>query len=270
MSDLLKNKTFQLWTVLAAVFVASALIAEFMGVKLFSLEQTFGWKEANLSMLGNNNLTFTLTAGVLLWPIVFVMTDILNEYFGASGVKMLSWLTCVIIAFGFLMVYLAIDLPPAEFWRTAHIKPTWTDIEKQAMLAKVADYNTAYAIIFGQSLWIIVGSIFAFLIAQLVDVSVFHRLKRLTGDRYIWVRSTGSTLVSQFLDSFVVVFIALYIGQKIPFTQVLAISIMSYIYKASMAVLLTPVLYLVHRLIDGWLGKDLAEKMKNDASRASS
>lgn len=257
----------RLWMILAGFFVTNALVAEFMGVKLFSLEKTFGFQEVGWSFLGQTNLNFTLTAGVLLWPVVFVMTDIINEYYGRRGVKMLSYLTAGLIAYGFVMLYFAMQLQPAEFWRTAHIKPDWTPEMQAAMRAQVSDYNSAYAVVFGQSMWIIVGSLVAFLVAQIVDVGIFHRIKSLTGENRIWMRATGSTMVSQFLDSFVVVFIALYIGQRLPFAQVLAISIMSYIYKAVMAVALTPVIYLVHAAIERYLGHELAAEMKAAAQR---
>lgn len=247
---------------LSGFFVANALVAEFMGVKLFSLEKTLGWTEAGWSILGQENLSFTLTAGVLLWPVVFVMTDIINEYYGRRGVRMLSYLTAGLIAYGFLMLFMAMQLEPAEFWRTAHIKPGWTPEQQAAMRTQVADYNAAYAVVFGQSMWIIVGSLVAFLVAQIVDVSVFHRIKAATGEQKIWLRATGSTLVSQFLDSFIVVFIALHIGQQLPFLQVLAISIMNYIYKGIMAVALTPVIYLAHGAIDRYLGQERAAEMK--------
>jgi uncharacterized integral membrane protein (TIGR00697 family) len=96
-------------------------------------------------------------------------------------------------------------------------------------------------------------------------VAVFHRIKAKTGEGKLWMRSTGSTLVSQFLDSFVVVFIALYIGQQLPFAQVLAICIMNYFYKGIVALVMTPVIYWVHHVIDGYLGHDLAEEMKKAA-----
>ena len=254
--------------VLAGFFLANALVAEFMGVKLFSLEKTFGYAPVNWTLLGQSNLAFTLTAGVLLWPAVFLMTDIINEYFGRRGVKFLSYLTAALIAYGFLMLFFAMKLEPADFWRTAHIKPSWPPEQQAAMRAQVSDYNAAYGVVFGQSLWIIVGSLFAFLISQLVDVGIFHRIKKATGENQIWMRSTGSTLVSQFLDSFVVVFIALYIGQQLPFLQVLAISIMSYIYKALIAVLLTPVIYWVHSVIERYLGHELAAEMKAAAQQS--
>ena len=262
MRDFFSFKANRLWIILAGFFVANAIVAEFMGVKLFSFEKTFGFPEANFSFLGQTGLNFTLTAGVLLWPVVFIMTDIINEYYGPKGVRVLSYLTAGLIAYGFLMLYLAMDLEPAGFWRTAHIKPGWPQAEQDAMRAQVADYNTAYNVVFGQSLWIIIGSLVAFLFGQIIDVGVFHRIKRITGEKRIWLRATGSTLVSQFIDSFIVVFIALYIGQQYPFFQVLAISIMNYMYKGLMALLLTPVIYLVHYAIESYLGKDLAASMK--------
>lgn len=261
------SKPNRLWMILSGFFITNALVAEFMGVKLFSLEKTFGFAEANWSIMGQQNLSFTLTAGVLLWPVVFVMTDIINEYYGRRGVRLLSYMTAGLIAFGFLMLFLAMQLEPAEFWRTAHIKPTWTPEQQAAMRAQVSDYNAAFGVVFGQSMWIIAGSLVAFLVSQIVDVSVFHRIKAVTGEHRIWLRATGSTLISQFLDSFVVVFIALHIGQQLPLLQVFAISVMSYIYKGIMALVLTPVIYLVHEMIERYLGRDLAAEMKAVAQK---
>jgi hypothetical protein len=265
MRQFFSSKANRLWMFLSAFFVTNALVAEFMGVKLFSLEKTIGLHEVNWSLFGQHNLTFTLTAGVLLWPVVFIMTDIINEYYGPRGVRMLSYLTAGLIAYGFFMLFWAMQLEPAEFWRTAHIKPSMSPDQQAAIRAQVSDYNTAYGLVFGQSLWIIVGSLVAFLVSQVVDVGVFHRIKAITGEKKIWLRSTGSTMVSQFLDSFVVVFIALYIGQQLPFYQVLAISIMSYVYKGTMALVLTPVIYIVHGAIERYLGHDLAAEMKDVA-----
>ncbi len=265
MHTFFSSKSNRLWTIMAGFFVANALVAEFMGVKLFSLEKTLGYQPVDWSLMGQGGLSFTLTAGVLLWPMVFVMTDLMNEYFGPRGVRMISYLTAGLIAYGFVMLYFAIGLEPADWWRTAHIKPGLSPEDATALRAQVSDYNTAYSVVFGQSLWIIIGSLFAFLISQVVDVAVFHRIKSRTGEGKLWLRATGSTLVSQFLDSFVVVFIALYIGQQLPFVQVLAISIMSYLYKGVVALLMTPVIYWVHNGIDSYLGADLAAEMKRVA-----
>jgi uncharacterized PurR-regulated membrane protein YhhQ (DUF165 family) len=261
----LSSKSNKLWIFLAGFFVTNALVAEFMGVKLFSLERNLGISPVNWSLLGQQNLSFTLTAGVLLWPAVFIMTDIINEYYGRKGVRMLSYLTAGLIAYGFVMLFLALKLEPADFWRTAHIKPEWSIEQQNNMRAKVSDFNTAYTLVFGQSLWIIVGSLVAFLLGQIVDVSVFHQIKKRTGENKIWARATGSTLVSQLLDSFVVVFIALYLGQQLPLQLVLAISTMNYLYKGIMAIALTPIVYGVHALIEWYLGANLAAEKKANA-----
>ncbi len=267
MREFFSSKPNRLWMVLAGFFVANALVAEFMGVKLFSLEKTFGFHEANWTIFGQTGLSFTLTAGVLLWPVVFIMTDIINEYFGERGVKMLSYLTAGLIAYGFLMLFLAMKLEPADFWRTSHIKPNWPVAQQEAMRQQVGDYNAAYNVVFGQSMWIIVGSLIAFLVSQVVDVATFHRIKAATGEKKLWLRSTGSTMISQLVDSFVVVFIALYIGLKLPFGQVMAICTLNYIYKGTVAILMTPVIYLVHEVIERYLGHQQAAEMRTAALR---
>src|SRR5688500_16281644 len=197
--SIINNKATRLFLVLAGFFIANALIAELMGSKLFSLEQSVGLDPVNLRFFGEN-FSFHLTAGVLLWPVVFVMTDIINEYYGPKGVRFLSFLTAALISFAFLAVYLALRLAPSEYFR---------------LDAGIADANAAFGAVFGQGLWIIVGSLAAFLVAQILDVFVFHRIKRATGENRIWLRATGSTLVSQLIDSFVVLFIAFYLGPRL-------------------------------------------------------
>ena len=238
---------------LGSFFVANAILAEFIGVKIFSLESTFGFEPLNLTILGIENLSFNLTAGVLLWPVVFVMTDIINEYFGKKGVRFLSFTAAILIAYAFLMVYFAMNLTPAGFW-IERITPKGT-----------VDMHLAFNTIFGQGLWIIIGSLVAFLVGQLVDVTVFHYFKSFTGSSKIWLRATGSTLVSQLVDSFVVLFIAFYIGAGWDLKLVLVIGLVNYIYKFFIAVIVTPVLYLIHSIIDKYLGKELSEKLQAEA-----
>ncbi|OYW19180.1 MAG: hypothetical protein B7Z54_04435, partial [Sphingobacteriales bacterium 12-47-4] len=102
--SILKDRPTRLFLVLGAVFVANALIAEVIGVKIFSLEATLGWKPADWNILGNT-FSFNLTAGVLLWPVVFIMTDLINEYYGMKGVRFLSYLTVALIAYAFLIFF---------------------------------------------------------------------------------------------------------------------------------------------------------------------
>ena len=264
--DIVDKRSIKLFIILGGFFVANALIAEFIGVKIFSLERSLGLEPLSLNLLGVDNLAFNLTAGVLLWPVVFVLTDIINEYYGQRGVRLLSYLAVALILYAFVMFYVGIHLTPADFWPQSHIDPSLPETSQQAIRDKVSDYDYAYKLVFGQGLWIIIGSLVAFLIGQLIDVAVFHRVKQATGERFIWLRATGSTLVSQFIDSFVVLFIAFYLGADWGLSLVLAIGVVNYIYKFTMALVLTPVIYGAHALIEGYLGAELAADMKRRAA----
>lgn len=251
------GKGGKLFIVLAGFFICNAILAEFIGVKIFSLEQTLGLPQASFTFFGESNLGFNLTAGVVLWPVVFVMTDVINEYYGKKGVQRLSFLTVFLILYAFLMVFLAIHLSPNSWWQ-----------HESGMIGEgpgLSDMDLAFRKIFGQGLWIIIGSLVAFLIGQIVDVYVFQKIKNITGESKVWLRATGSTLVSQFIDSFVVLMIAFYIGSDWPLSRVLAIGLVNYIYKFIMAVGLTPVIYAAHYLIDRYLGDALAQQLKNEA-----
>lgn len=233
--------------------MANALIAEFVGAKIFSLEKTLGLSPVSLSFFGVENLSFNMTAGVLLWPVVFVMTDVINEYFGKSGVRTLSFFAAGLIAYAFAMVGLAIASAPADFWKTT---PDGFDVD------------LAYAYTLGQGMWIIVGSLAAFLVGQLVDVFVFQRIRKITGEKYIGLRATVSTLVSQLIDSYLVLFIAFYLkpGSGWSLALVAAVGTVNYLYKSFMAVALTPLLYVAHRVIDGYLGVELSKSLTESAA----
>lgn len=247
----------RLFLVLGGFFVANAIIAELIGVKIFSLESSIGFSPLNWNILGYD-LSMELTAGVLLWPVVFIMTDVINEYFGPKGVRFLSNGVVVLIAYAFLMIFLSIMLAPASWWGPSKVE------------SGVPDMQSAFEAIFGQGLWIIIGSLAAFLVGQLVDVFIFHKIKEATGEKKIWLRATGSTLVSQLIDSFVVLYIAFGIGADWPISKILAIGAVNYVYKFIIAVVLTPLLYLIHHLIDNYLGEELADELKKDAMGSGS
>ncbi len=252
-----KTKESRLLLVLGAFFVANAILSEFIGVKIFSVEGTLGIKKFDINLFGVPNLSFNMSAGVLTWPIIFIMTDIINEYFGVKQVRFLSILTCILIGFAFVVVGLAMKLQPSDFWLSQNV-----DGQQINMVV-------AFDAIFGQGMWIIVGSITAFLIGQMVDVLIFHRIKKFTGERALWLRATGSTVVSQLIDSFVVIFIAFYLNPNYHWSwqMVAAIGLVGYTYKFIIAIAMTPILYLVHGIIDGYLGKDLAHRMIKMAGR---
>ncbi len=251
------KKAHYLYIFLGGFFIVNAVIAEMIGVKIFSLERTLGMASADMRILGVDGLGYSLTAGVILWPVVFVMTDIINEYFGQKGVRRLSYLTVGLLIYAFAMIYGAIALAPDTWWAAeSGLRADGPDIE---------DMQLAFERIFGQGLWIIIGSLVAFLVGQILDVAVFHRIKRLTGDNKLWLRATGSTLVSQLVDSFVVLVIAFYIGAGWDLSRVLAICLVNYSYKLVVAIVLTPLLYVIHAWIDRYLGVDLSQQLRSAA-----
>jgi uncharacterized integral membrane protein (TIGR00697 family) len=253
LTKILDDRASRLFLVLAAFLATNALIAEFVGVKIFALEPTLGLTSFNWNLFGQSG-SLSFTSGVLLWPFVFLLTDIINEYFGRRGVQFISWLTVALISYGFLAAYLAIALVPADFWVTVNQERGTENMQ------------AAFANVFGQGMWTIVGSIVAFLIGQLIDVTVFHRIRRITGERWIWLRATGSTAVSQLIDSFVVLYIAFVLGpQHWPTSLFLAVGTVNYCYKLLMAILLIPLIYLMRRAIRAYLGAQTTEALRTAA-----
>lgn len=258
MSKVIENKANRLFIALSAFFIVNAIVAEFIGVKIFSLEDTLGIEPFRFRFFGEEINGFSLTCGVLLWPFVFVMTDIINEYFGKKGVRFISIIAAILIAYSYLMLSLGMNVSPAQWWLNT------------SNYGNELNFDYAYKAVFGQGNNIIVGSLIAFLIGQIIDVTAFHWIKKKTGERFIWLRSTGSTLISQLIDSFVVLFYAFYIAkigtaQQWSIQLVLAVCTVNYIYKFIVAILMTPVIYFVHGLIEKYLGTDLAKQLKEEA-----
>lgn len=214
--------------VLAGLFITNALLGEFIGGKIFQ----FG--------------PFTMSLGVLPWPIVFLTTDLINEYFGKEGVKRLTLITVGLIIYAFIILFAGLFIPAVSF------SPVKDD---------------AYSAVFGQSLWIIVGSIVAFMSSQLIDVFVFWYFRGLTHGRKIWLRATGSTAISQLVDTFVVMSIAFWLPGKMSFKDFLNTSTSNYSYKLMIAIASTPIIYIGHTLIQKFLGEHSAHQMAENVAK---
>src|SRR6478752_8203439 len=253
MYHILNNKPVKLFIGITAFFVANALIAECIGTKIFSLEKLFGLQPSDITLFGQSGLAFNLTCGVLLWPLEFVITDIVNEYFGPKAVRRISYTAVILISYAFIMFYSSIHIPPADFWITGN------------QTKGIDNMQTAFNGIFGQGMWIIFGSLTAFLVSQIVDVTVFHRIKKATGEKKVWLRATGSTVVSQLVDSFIVLFIAFKIGKGWSMQKVFAIGMVNYAYKFTMAITLTPLIYFIERRVEKYLGHEVTRQMKDAA-----
>jgi hypothetical protein len=253
-TNILRDKRAVLFFVLGAFLLVNAVVAELIGVKLFQLEDVLGLPKADFRLFGTDNLSFVLSAGVLTWPLVFLATDLVNDYFGVRGVRFLTLVTAALIAGMFVVLWIAIDLPAERSWWLGNAAPSG-----------VPDQQAAFVAIFGQGMNIIVGSLCAFLIAQMIDAVTFRWFKRRSGERRIWLRATGSTLLSQLVDSLTVTWVAFGWFKGMPMAQATALALTAYAYKFCVAVLATPVVYAGHAIIERWLGSELAGAMRRDA-----
>ncbi len=207
--------------ILAGFFVTNTIVAELIGGKLV---QFFG--------------LFTQSIGIIIWPFVFLLTDIINEHYGKQGVRKLTYITVALIIYTFILISFALNINAVSF-------------------SPVND--EAFKTVFGQSQWIIVGSIIAFLVSQLVDVYIFWLFRNKTGGKLIWLRATGSTVVSQLIDTFVVQFIAFVLPGKWAFDEFLKNASWGYLFKLLVALCLIPLIYLGHGAVNKFIGKKIED-----------
>jgi uncharacterized integral membrane protein (TIGR00697 family) len=219
---MLQTRRNIIFVLLAGFFITNAIMGEMIGGKIIQIGP------------------FALSIGIIPWPVVFLSTDLINEYFGRENVKRLTFLTAGLIIYAFILLYLAMQFNAVAF------SPV---------------NNAAFNKVFGQSMWIIVGSLVAFLCSQLIDVVVFWAIRTRTGKKWLWLRATGSTIVSQLIDTFIVAGIAFWLPGKISFSQYLSLSITGYSAKLLIAISLTPFIYLGHIAIDRYLGQTSPENI---------
>lgn len=234
----------KLFIFLFGIFLTNAIIAEIIGVKIVSIEKSIGFDPLHLPTYWGTFWDLNQTAGALNWPIVFIVSDIMNDYYGKKGVRFISYTTAAFIAYAFIIIYIATLLIPADFW-----------IETNRGTSNF-NINEAFSRIFRQGLGIITGSLFAFLVSQMTDALIFEKIKAKTGSKMIWLRATGSTLVSQLIDSFLVIGVAFYLFGNWTIGQWFNVSLNNYLYKFFVALLFTPVLYIAHHFIEKYLSKE--------------
>jgi queuosine precursor transporter len=211
---MLEKRKSTLFVLLAGFFITNAVMGEMIGSKLIQIGP------------------FIFSMGIIPWPVVFLGTDLINEYYGRERVKQLTFLTALLISYAFILLYLSMQ------FKASPISPVSTE---------------AFNKVFGQSMWIIVGSLAAFLSSQLIDVVVFWAIRNRTGKKWLWLRATGSTIVSQVIDTFVVGGIAFWLPGKISFANFISLSVSGYFAKLLIAIGLTPFIYLGHFAIDRYL-----------------
>jgi len=238
--------------VLCALFVGFFVAAEVLGGKLFRFT-LFGLGPSDLGL--GDGPEFAATAGILAFPLTFVMTDIVNEYFGRPIVKLFTWIAIAVNLLLQPVIRVAIAVPAISF------TPGISDAEMQR----------GFEIALGQTSSIVVASLCAFALAQWLDVQVFTWLRKRTGGKYLWLRAQGSTIVSQVVDTLAVIFLAFVVipsvtgGEPWTIANALSVSLTNYVYKFVIAVGITPVLYVVHAAVDRYLGQEAAEALVHHA-----
>jgi uncharacterized integral membrane protein (TIGR00697 family) len=227
-----------LFVFLAGFFITNAVTAELISNKLIDVPFTF-------SFFGSEFGPFVTVVGVLPWPLVFICTDLINEFYGKKAIRRLSWITAALISYCFIMVTVALAIPA----NTAISPNTANDFE--------------FTKVFGQSQWVIVGSVCAFMFSQLLDATLFAWIKQKTGNKHIWLRSTGSTVVSQLIDSYIVIYIGFILPGTLPMSAFWQIAPTNYLLKLIIAILLTPLIYLGHYAVRRYLGEAHSEAHAN-------
>jgi uncharacterized integral membrane protein (TIGR00697 family) len=193
---------------LTALFVAALITSDLIGAKYFRI---FG---------------LDLSVGMIPFPLTFLLTDIINEFYGKDGARRVTFVGLGAAIFTFAIINLAIALP---------VSPESPMPGEQ------------FKSVFGWSSRLYLASLTAYTIGQLLDISVFMALRRLTGHRFLWLRATGSTLISQAIDTLVVNFVLLTGTKSLGF--ILTVSRNSYALKVALAIGLTPLIYAGHALL---------------------
>lgn len=247
-----EEKRQSLLLALCALFVGFFVTAEILGSKLWGF-RLFGFGPDSIG-LGDGE-RFVATTGILAFPLTFVLTDVVNEYFGRKVVRVFTWLAIAVNVILQPVIQLAIRAPAVSFT---------PGVEAEQIQA-------AFSLALGQTWAIVAASLVAFAIAQFVDASVFTWLRHRTGGKLLWLRAQGSTVVSQLIDTAAVIFLAFVVIPSVvgqPHMTVgaaAAIAATNYVYKFAIAVAITPLLYLVHWGVERWLGREFAERLVHEA-----
>eukprot|EP00291_Cryptomonas_curvata_P012866 CAMPEP_0172202068 /NCGR_PEP_ID=MMETSP1050-20130122/30408_1 /TAXON_ID=233186 /ORGANISM="Cryptomonas curvata, Strain CCAP979/52" /LENGTH=271 /DNA_ID=CAMNT_0012879901 /DNA_START=186 /DNA_END=1001 /DNA_ORIENTATION=- len=212
------QQTAYVW--LTSIFVTCLIIADVIGVKLFEIPLPF-------EVFGHK--TVEHTCGMLTFPVTFLLGDLINEYYGTSAAKRTVYIGFGMSIFVFFIMNIAQAMPYLD--KPFNVTPQSFDM------------------IFGSAKLMYVASLCAYLVGQLSDIALFDIIKRATKGELLWLRATGSTVVSQLLDSFVVSYVAFSLGKSITgqeaatLPEVLDIATTGYGLKFFFSLAMTPIIY---------------------------
>tara|TARA_B000000609_G_C24179314_1_gene356649 strand:+ start:935 stop:1624 length:690 start_codon:yes stop_codon:yes gene_type:complete len=219
------------YSLLVAIFAAILVLTNIIGVKIF----TFAPDMFSNGLFGN---PITLTTGIITYPLTFLITDIVSEIYGEKKATRMVFLGFIVSIISLFFIQLAVFLPGSNVW-----------INSDLGYNTVLEMQNAYESVFTLPGILIVASMTAYLVAQVVDVKIFHFLKRITSGKHLWLRNNLSTSVSQLIDTIIVNSIFLYIGLGLSFNIIFQIIVTTYVFKIIIALIDTPIVYLVVNLL---------------------
>lgn len=210
MTEHLKSKAQLIYLILAALFIASLVTSNLIFQKFFY------WEPFNL-------YRFEISVGILPYPITFLITDVLSEIYGKKKANQVV-IAGIFASFFSMLIILVADYVPA-------INDSPID-------------NKTFSAVFGLSPLAVLASMLAYLFAQFVDIRIFHYWKNLTNGKHLWLRNNFSTFLSQFIDTFTVVFL-LCSFKVLPWNIFISLLISGFLFKVIIAAFDTPILYLI-------------------------
>lgn len=219
----LSGRAESLYMVLAALFIGALVVCNLVANKFLTVDLGFlGFSEP-----------FTLSAGALPYPITFLVTDLLSEIYGRKRANR-------VVACGFLTSLLV-------------LATLWLGNQFAAIPESPVD-DATYQAVFQNAWRVIAASMTAYLVAQFVDIRIFHFWKNLTKGKHLWLRNNASTVLSQFLDSLLVVLVLFAGDQDMGWMWNTVLDL--WLFKALVALFDTPLFYFGTALAERWLGVD--------------
>ena len=206
-----REHAFRLYLILGALFIASLVSCNLIFRKFFT------W-----TIVSDDFYTFEQSVGILPYPITFLLTDLISELFGAKRANQIVIAGLLSSLFVLLIIWAA-GAAPAALW-----SPVTED-----------QFNH----VFGQTALAVGASMCAYLIAQFVDIRVFHYLKKRTKGKHLWMRNNFSTITSQLIDTFTVILLLCLLGE-IEWALFWILLLNGFLFKMLVAIFDTPFFYL--------------------------
>jgi uncharacterized integral membrane protein (TIGR00697 family) len=210
---MIKSRTLQvLYQAICASFCVIVVVSNILSAKMVALPL----------------LALSIPAGLIIYPLTFLLSDLVTEIFGARRAKLMVYIALAMSLLSFGMIHVGLLLPTNSL-----------------------DEQGAFQTVLGLSGLRIFSSLISYVTSQLVDIQLYAAIKRWTGPKFLWLRNNGSTCVSQIVDTVMIDLIFLWWGLEMTMAEVVPIMLFSYAYKAFFSVACTPVFYLCVFLIQG-------------------